>query len=92
LTIVERTGNAVAIGDQDANNGNWLSVSSLASCLPGEIAVSGGGNWANGTQVADEALALTDSHLEGTNSWRANGISDADNDTFRAHVYCFQGS
>jgi len=91
LTIVERTGNAVTIGDQDANNGSWLSASSLASCLPGEVVVGGGGNWANGEQAADEALAITDSYREGSNSWRAVGISDADNDTFRAHVYCFQG-
>jgi hypothetical protein len=91
LTIVERVGNAVTFGNQNANNGSWLSASSLAQCLPGETAIGGGGNWADGEQDANEALALTDSRLEGTNSWRATAISDADNDTFRAHVYCFQG-
>lgn len=91
LTIVDRVGNAVAFGNQDANNGTWLSGSSLAQCLPGETLVGGGGNWDDGQQAANEALALTDSHLEGSNSWRATAISDADNDTFRAHVLCFQG-
>ena len=91
LTIVERVGNAVSFGNQTQNNGNWLSGSSIATCLAGEIVIGGGGNWDNSTQEVNEALAITDSFREGSNSWRAVGITDADNDTFRAHAYCFQG-
>jgi hypothetical protein len=92
LTIVQRTGDAVAFGNQDANNGIWLSGTSTATCLPGETLVGGGGNWDNGQQAANEALAITDSWTDGTtNSWKVTGITDADNDTLRAHVLCFQG-
>ena len=92
LTIVERAGNAVTFGDQNANNGVWVSGTSTAQCLPGETVVGGGGNWANGEQAANEALAITENSLNGTtNTWYATAISDADNDTFRAHVLCFQG-
>ena len=92
MTIVERVGNAVAFGDQDANNGSWLSGTSTATCMPGETVVGGGGNWDDGQQAANEALAIADSSTGGTtNSWKVTGISDADNDTLRAHVLCFQG-
>ena len=82
LTIVERVGNAVAFGDQDANNGSWLSGTSTATCMPGETVVGGGGNWDDGQQAANDALAIADSSMGGTtNSWRVSVISDADNDT-----------
>jgi len=92
LTIIERVDPAgFSVGNQTQNNGNWLSGTSSVSCAAGEVLVGGGGNWDDGQQATNEALAITDSTRIGINTWRVAGISDADNDTLRAHAYCFDG-
>lgn len=78
-------GNVFDFGDQDSENGQWLSGSSSATCPAGTRVIGGG---FEPTPVSpNEELAVSRSVLQG-NGWSVNVISDTDNTDFRAIAYC----
>jgi hypothetical protein len=89
-TITEVAGNTFDFGDQDEGNNDHLYGSSTATCPGGSTVIGGGAEFVGtgtGGGGGDELQAIHESRRSG-NGWFAIGVTDVDNQDFRAFAYC----
>lgn len=80
-------GNTFNFGDQAAENGQWLSGDSTATCPAGTRVIGGGVTLIGDSIGGNDEIAVSQS-LRSGNGWAVKMISDTDDVDFAARAYC----